>query len=146
MSSKWLSKIQRKLVSVGHRKQASWDNVLKTEDPKLYAGNLAPTLPQFATHYGLALHPASAKDIQHDMRSSLSVPDSSIAVFQSEDVFEHIEYQKIGRILDEIFRVLRPDGLFRLSVPDYRCPLLRDRSIKDDKGNILFDPGGGGRF
>jgi len=67
-------------------------------------------------------------------------------VFQSEDVFEHIEYGKIAAIFEEVFRVLRPDGLFRLSIPDYRHPLLRERSIKNDDGDVLFDPGGGGRF
>jgi hypothetical protein len=146
MQSKLLAKIQRKLGSIGQIKQASWGDVLKAKEPKLYAGNLSPTLPQFSTHFGLALHPSSSKDIQHDMRNALLVPDNFISVFQSEDVFEHIEYGQIGAIFDEVFRVLRPDGLFRLSVPDYRCPSLRDRSIKDNNGNILFDPGGGGRF
>jgi hypothetical protein len=31
-------------------------------------------------------------------------------------------------------------------MPDYRCDVLRNRCIYDDRGNIVFDPGGGGRF
>jgi SAM-dependent methyltransferase len=145
MQSSLFGKIQKRLGSIG-QKQASWEDVIRAEKPKLYAGNLAPTLPQFPSHFGLALNPTSRKDVAHDMRNKLPVPDNSITAFQSEDVFEHIEYRQIGAIFDEVFRVLRPDGLFRLSVPDYRCPLLRERSVKDSNGNILFDPGGGGGF
>jgi SAM-dependent methyltransferase len=143
MLNKLRDDLSRKL---GLRKSASWSDVIKEKEPKLYAGNLSEALPQYATHYGLALYPSYAKDIQHDMRDALQVRDNSIAAFQSEDVFEHIEYEKIGRVFDEIHRALKPGGLFRLSVPDYRCPILFDRSIKSDNGALLFDPGGGGRF
>jgi hypothetical protein len=42
--------------------------------------------------------------------------------------------------------VLKKGGLFRLSVPDYQCDVLYKRSLKDDKGEIFFDPGGGGKY
>ena len=34
----------------------------------------------------------------------------------------------------------------RLAVPDYRFDVYYDRSVKSDIGEILFDPGGGGKF
>jgi SAM-dependent methyltransferase len=145
MLNKWFDKIGHKLFAVGLLR-ASWDDVLKAKEPKLYAGNIDRTLPQFSTHYGITPFLSSSRDIRHDLREALPIPNDSIAVFQSEDVFEHIEYATVGKIFDEVFRVLRPGGLFRLSVPDYRCPILLDRSVKDADGNILFDPGGGGRF
>jgi SAM-dependent methyltransferase len=146
MPNNWLDKTDRILCSIGIRKAASWDDALKAKEPRLYAGNIDRTLRQFSTHYGITPFVSSSRNIQHDIRDVLPIPDNSVAIFQSEDVFEHIEYADVGRIFDEVFRVLRPGGLFRFSVPDYRCPILFDRSVKGANGNILFDPGGGGRF
>jgi hypothetical protein len=33
-----------------------------------------------------------------------------------------------------------------LSLPDYRCDILAARCLKNERGEILFDPGGGGFF
>jgi ubiquinone/menaquinone biosynthesis C-methylase UbiE len=72
--------------------------------------------------------------------------DSCVDVYQSEDVFEHIEPEKLPMIINEIYRVLKPGGIFRLSLPDYRCDILYERTIKNEKGELLFDPGGGGDY
>jgi SAM-dependent methyltransferase len=146
MLDSWFDNADRRLCAIGLRKTASWDDVLRAKEPKLYAGNIDRTLQQFSTHYGITPFVSSSRNIQHDVRNVLPIPANSIAVFQSEDVFEHIEYADIGRIFDEVFRVLRPGALFRFSVPDYRCPILFARSVKDGDGKVVFDPGGGGRF
>lgn len=59
---------------------------------------------------------------------------------------EHIKYTDLPDILNEIYRILKPGGLFRLSVPDYNCDILWERSEKDSNGKIRFDPGGGGSY
>ena len=59
---------------------------------------------------------------------------------------EHLEYSTLKKSINDIFRVLKPGGLFRLSMPDYNCDVLYNRSEKDDNGNIIFDKGGGGRY
>jgi SAM-dependent methyltransferase len=112
----------------------------------LYFGNLFPGEAQFGSgqFHGLALNPRFQRDIPHDAAMPLPFPDASIKGFQSQDVFEHIEYGKVPPILDEIFRCLRPGGLFRLSLPDYNSPLLRNRSVYDSDGNILCDLSMGG--
>jgi SAM-dependent methyltransferase len=74
------------------------------------------------------------------------VPDGTIEIFQAEDVFEHIPYEGLANIIDEIYRVLKPGGVFRLSVPDYRCDVYLTRVMRNDHGDIVFDPGGGGQF
>lgn len=113
----------------------------------LYFGNLFEQSPQYRSglFHGLALHPKSDRDIHHDARLPLPFADGSILGFQSQDVFEHIEYEKVPKILDEVFRCLKPGGLFRLSLPDYNSPLLRRRSVYDAEGNILCDLAMGGR-
>lgn len=113
----------------------------------LYAGDL-PDMPEYRTtqQVGLSLTQEDKWHIRHDVSKPLPISDESVDTYQSEDVFEHIAYEKIPATISEVYRVLKKGGLFRLSVPDYRCDVLFDRSIKDGEGNILFDPFGGGAY
>jgi len=146
MLGDWIEEADNRLCALGILKALSWDTALKTRDLKLYAGTIDRAFPQSSTHYGVTPFRSSTRNIQHDIRDPFPIPDNSVQIFQSEDVFEHLVYEDVPSILSEIHRVLRPGGLLRFSVPDYRCPILRDRSVKDENGKILFDPGGGGRF
>ncbi len=113
----------------------------------VYFGNLFPHEPQFkcGKFHALALAPKFERDIQHDATKPLPFPNDSIQGFQSQDVFEHIKRESIVAILDEVYRCLQPGGLFRLSLPDYNSPLLRDRSIYNEQGEIICDLAMGGR-
>lgn len=111
------------------------------EDPYLYFGNLAEQEPHFRipNFVGLALHPKGPRDIAHDLRNPLPFRDGSIRKIQAQDVLEHLPKDTVPAILDEIFRVLAPGGIFRLSVPDYHSPLLKRRSVYDSEGRVLAD-------
>lgn len=115
-------------------------------DSYLYYGNLPVTSPQYKSNrfYGLALKPACNRDIFHDAYKPLPLPDNSVTGFQSEDVFEHLIYDSVPSVLNEIYRCMKPGGLFRLSLPDYNCGLLRDRSVFNSAGEWLCDPAVGG--
>jgi SAM-dependent methyltransferase len=108
-------------------------------DKFVYLGKLLPTDAQFKSgkffEYALDFAKPPTK---------LPFDDDSVIGFQSQDVLEHVVYDKVAIILDEIFRSLRPGGLFRLSVPDYNSPLLKARSLYDSDGNILYDAAMGG--
>ena len=93
-------------------------------------------IPNFT---GLALNPAHDREIQHNFADPLPFADRSIAKIQAQDVLEHVAFEKVPAILDEIHRVLRPGGTFRLSVPDYRSPVLKRRSIYDARGRVIGD-------
>ncbi len=125
---------------------ASWDSLSHSNAVNLYAGRLTRDQPQFHTHFGLTPFAPSTKNICHDITQVFPLPENSVDKFQSCDVFEHIEYHKIPSVIDEIFRILKPGGLFRLSVPDYRHPLYQSRTVKNGDGNFIFDPGGGGSY
>jgi SAM-dependent methyltransferase len=115
-------------------------------DSFVYFGNLFPHEPQYLSgrFVGLALVPRFDRDIPHDARAALPFADDSVAGFQSQDVFEHVEKEMIPGIFDDIYRCLRPGALFRLSLPDYNSPLLRRRSAYDHQGNVLYDVAMGG--
>lgn len=113
----------------------------------LYAGDL-PDMPEYRTtgQVGLSLVQEDKWHIRHDVSKPMPMPDESVDSYQSEDVFEHIRLQSLPATIKEIYRVLKFGGLFRLSVPDYRCDILHERSVKDAQGNLLFDPFGGGKY
>lgn len=58
---------------------------------------------------------------------------------QSQDVFEHLPKDSVIEVMNETFRILETNGTFRLSIPDYRHPLLKARSIFDSTGKVIGD-------
>lgn len=107
----------------------------------LYFGNLGVNERQYQSGrwVGLALRPTHDREIQHDAREPLPVLDDSVRKIQSQDVFEHIDYELLPPILDDIYRALVPGGVFRLSLPDYHSPYLSKRCVYDENGNVLAD-------
>jgi SAM-dependent methyltransferase len=110
-------------------------------DIYLYLGNLPMDEPQYkkGRFIGLALNPTHDREIMHDIRNKFPFADESVSKIQSQDVFEHIEQRGLIPIFDEIYRILKKDGVFRLSVPDYNSPYYRKRCVYDQDGNILAD-------
>lgn len=119
-----------------------WNDLEKLNCIRLYAGDV-PSIKEYNGLIGLSLTQDDERHIKHNIIEPFPLPDSSIDSFQAEDVFEHIEYHNLVLIINEIHRILKPDGWFRLSMPDYKCDVLYDRSIKEN-GKIVFDQGGGG--
>lgn len=113
----------------------------KWQGKNLYFGNLYSDERQFSdgSFLGLSLVPKFARDVLHNAYDAFPIPDQSVSKIQAQDVFEHLEFSRIPKILDEIYRVLRPGGVFRLSVPDYRSPLLIARSVYNEKGDVIAD-------
>lgn len=90
-------------------------------------------------------NPSHLYNIKHDLTKKYDLPDNCVDIYQSEDVFEHIEYDKLVFSINEIYRILKPGGLFRLSIPDYNDINIIRRCRKDN-GIIIFDPNGGGDY
>lgn len=111
----------------------------------LYAGDV-PGKPQYRKFVGLSLTQSNSRHIRHDVTDGVPLPDNCVDIYQSEDVFEHILPEKLPGVINEIYRLLKPGGVFRLSVPDYRCDLLVARTQKNKKGEFIYDPGGGGSY
>lgn len=111
----------------------------------LYAGDV-PSNPEYREYIGLSLTQWNSNHIKHDVTHAYPISDSTIDRYQAEDVFEHVNYEALPQILNEIYRILKPGGLFRLSLPDYQCDILKDRTQKNERGDLVFDPQGGGRL
>ncbi len=113
----------------------------------LYAGDICDDVhlsnPDL---YGLSIHKADVRHILHDITERYPLPDDSIYSYQAEDVLEHIEIAKLPDTINEVYRILRKGGLFRICLPDYFSPHLNAVSMKDRDGNLLFDATGGGNY
>lgn len=143
-----LSKISKKargLYSRHFERKIDFTRLAERSSICLYAGDV-PGTGRYQKFVGLSINQANWQHIKHDILQPIPLRDGCVDIFQSEDVFEHIERDRIPAILNEIYRLLKPGGIMRMSVPDYRCDLLRDRTVKDSDGNPIFDPGGGGEY
>jgi predicted SAM-dependent methyltransferase len=56
--------------------------------------------------------------IKHDLRRGLPFPDASFDAAYGSHVLEHLELEAAERLLRECLRVLKPDGIARIVVPD----------------------------
>lgn len=144
--NKYLDYADMMLCKLGILKTAQWASASRADPIRLYAGKLRRGLPQYPTHFGITPFFPSLRNIDHDVTAPMPLGDSTVASYQSEDVFEHVPTEKIVGMFDEIHRVLKPGGLFRLSLPDYGNPMYRDRTVLNASGELLYDPGGGGRL
>jgi len=119
------------------------------EDTILYAGDIVSDSRvnhKYKNTIGISLNRQDNRHIKHDLTKPIPLDDNLVKYFQAEDVFEHIEFDKLHDTIKEIYRILKPNGIFRLSVPDYKWEHHINRSVKDEKGNIIFDPVGGGSY
>jgi len=123
-------------------------DIINDENIYLYCGCMPRNRREYTQKQfvGLSLKQDNTFHIKHNILNQILLKDNSVNIIQSEDVFEHIEYSKLKNIINEIYRLLKPNGLFRLSIPDYSCDVLYKRSLKDENGNILFDKYGGGKY
>ncbi len=118
-----------------------------SKDLMLYAGDIADNVHMSDPNlFGLSIVKADSKHILHDITNRYPLPDESIFSYQAEDVLEHIEFEKLVDVINEIYRILKKNGLFRICLPDYYSAYLKDISMRDGAGNIIFDPTGGGTY
>jgi predicted SAM-dependent methyltransferase len=68
--------------------------------------------------------PGEGVDLVCDIRDGLPVPDDTFDCIVSIHVLEQIPYLELDAALTELRRVLKPDGVMRLGVPDLDCAIV----------------------
>lgn len=71
-------------------------------------------------HIGIDILPAKGVDVVHDLRTfPWPFPDGTFTLLSSSHVLEHItrEDRTFIRFMDECWRILKPDGQFRVATP-----------------------------
>lgn len=126
---------------------ASFDTLNLVEGIHLYAGDIFDDERiNDNTIFGLSITKNDDKHILHDIRKPYSLPDNCIEYYEAEDVFEYIYPEELPKVINEIYRVLKKGGWARFSMPDYNSDYLKNRSMTNKDGTILFDAGGGGSY
>ncbi|MEW6326651.1 MAG: methyltransferase domain-containing protein [Thermodesulfobacteriota bacterium] len=54
----------------------------------------------------------------HDLLKGLPYPDNSVACIYAGELWEHFEYQDAFKLTKDCYRVLKPNGVLRVCVPD----------------------------
>ena len=61
---------------------------------------------------------AEGVDLAWDLSESIPFPDDSFARALSEDFVEHVPADRTIQLMNEVYRVLRPGGVFQVHVPE----------------------------
>jgi SAM-dependent methyltransferase len=59
-------------------------------------------------------------DVKHDLQKGIPFPDGAADEVVMYQVLEHIPKYEIDRAIDDVYKVLKPGGLFFVSVPDLK--------------------------
>jgi predicted SAM-dependent methyltransferase len=59
-------------------------------------------------------------DIFWNLNQKMPFPDNSVDMIYSSHLFEHFLYPKIIEIMGDCYRILKPDGVFSIAVPNAR--------------------------
>jgi predicted SAM-dependent methyltransferase len=109
------ARMEAHLALVRMRSRLSRGPSLPNHGVKLHYGCGSRALPGWLNIDGW---PSPAVDLVADLRRPLPLPASSCSFIFSEHVFEHIDRPFRLAVLREFRRVLEPEGVLRLVVPD----------------------------
>jgi len=62
--------------------------------------------------------PPEVKFRQWDLRRGIPYPDNSVDLIRMSHLIEHLSLGEAKNLLREVYRILKPDGLARISTPD----------------------------
>jgi len=83
-------------------------------------------------------------DAEVDIRKPLPFPNGSASRIFAEHVLEHVTHQEAWRFLEECFRVLAPNGVVRIAIPDVER--MFSNMTMDYQQAVQKDVGGDGSF
>lgn len=67
--------------------------------------------------FGLDIRPFEGVDIVADLNQDIPLPDNAFDGVYAQDVLEHVDMHSRIRVMENIYRVLKPGGLLEFAVP-----------------------------
>jgi predicted SAM-dependent methyltransferase len=116
-------------VSAGHlpRRRALRKYLASTAEPALQVGSGGTRLPGWLNSDLLQ------GDIYLDLGRLLPLPNAAFKYVFSEHVIEHISERQGKQLLGELYRILRPGGVVRITTPD----LKKIIAIYEDRNPVI---------
>jgi O-antigen biosynthesis protein len=68
-------------------------------------------------YFGIDIQEMSGVDLVADLNNGIPLPDNSFDVVTAQDFLEHLDPRNKIKIAEEIYRVLKPGGIFAFEVP-----------------------------
>ena len=134
-------------LGCGPQVVAGWCNVDYALGARLFKIPLFTAINKKLNLFNLDWHP----DIYlHDLTKKFPWPDASVEVVYSSHTLEHLSKAEGRQFLQECLRVLKPNGIIRIVVPDLRHDVneyLEGRTQADDfieNLGVLYGSGGQG--
>jgi len=87
----------------------------------------------FEDYITLDKDPKIEADVTHDIEKRFPFPDNTFDEIRASHILEHIHTEKKTFVMYEIWRVLKPCGIVKISVPSFPSP----QSVIDP-GHISF--------
>jgi SAM-dependent methyltransferase len=85
--------------------------------------------------------------VHHNLTYGIPLPDATVDFLYSSHFLEHLDQTSARKLLAECFRVLRPEGVIRIAVPDLEYALeMYRRGEKERMLHDLFYGGTGAGF
>ena len=115
---------------------------MREEFRKLHLGCGSVFIPGF-THVDVAEY--DHVDYLQDVRDLSFIPENSAELVYSSHVLEHFGRWEVGDIIKEWYRVISPDGILRLAVPDFAAcaKLYYEQGLRDGLSGLIGLVSGG---
>jgi len=81
----------------------------------------------------------SVRPIIHDLRRPLPFREDTLSAVYASHILEHLYLVDARRLLTECRRVLKPNGVIRIIVPDLRFMVTEYLAKKNDSGRALSE-------
>ncbi len=124
-----------------------FDKLDLTKEIKLYAGDITDEVHYNEKNlYGLSINKSDKRHIFHNIMDCYPLMDNCIYRYEAEEVLEYVPQEKQKNTLNEICRILKKGCCCRITISDFNSPYLMSRTMTDSRGQLIFDPGAGGRY
>lgn len=109
-------------VGCGTRTRDGWVNIDRSAYFLLRKSSVLRFFARlFLTEERLSrLSQLSGNLIWHDLKNGIPITDDCVSMVYASHVLEHIDREYVDHFLAEIYRVLRPGGIIRIVVPDFK--------------------------
>lgn len=79
-------------------------------------------------------------DIYWDLLLPFPFPDNSVTKIYSSHVLEHFFYPDLMKLLNECYRILEPDGVFSVCVPNANMYIKGYLGVEEFKPKDIYEP------
>lgn len=137
---------QELYINIYNYKMVNFNDVEKLDNIYFYYGEMTSNHIKDKNFVGISSFIENEHHIKHDINFPLPIDENIVDIIVCEEKLHKIDYHEAKMVVNNAYNVLKKGGVLRLSLSDYNFKEFYDRCLKDDDGEIFFDPGAGGHY